>query len=109
MSLIVGYDDLETIGFDGSGGEMFGYRNEPLTGTIVEYYPNNNLAAEICYVNGYRQGMTKTFYENGQIEEEYVMKHARFNGPYKHWDEEGTLILHVIYDDDGQEVQRIIG
>ena len=51
--------------------------------------------------------MTKHYFKNGQIKEEYYVKDGIFDGDCKRWNEEGVLIKHRIYE-KGEEVRRIV-
>lgn len=94
---------------DAGGGSTYYYQGQPFTGTIVEFHDNGNLIGETEIKNSYIDGRIRQYYENGQIEEEKFKRFNRIYGTYKYWNEEGILILHIIYDDNGNEVQRIIG
>lgn len=108
MSLLVNYEDLENRGFDGSGGEILYYQNEPFTGFIVDYYSNGNLASEEEYKNGYKEGVIREYFENGQMEEEYFIKFNRLCKSFKLWDINGNLIKYTKYDNDGNIIEKII-
>ncbi|WP_026904666.1 toxin-antitoxin system YwqK family antitoxin [Pedobacter glucosidilyticus] len=91
MSLRVKYEDLETVGFDGGGGEILSYQGQVFTGTIVQFDENNNLICEEEFKNGHLGGGQRTFYPNGQMEQEYFIKYNKNYGLHRKWDESGTL------------------
>ncbi|PZR09055.1 MAG: hypothetical protein DI539_22260 [Flavobacterium psychrophilum] len=109
MSLLVDYDDLENKGFDGGGGEILYYKDEPFTGFIVDYYENGRLASEEEYKDSYKDGAVRQYFENGQIEEEYFIKYHRLYDSYKLWDSNGILIMYLLYNNDGNVIERLIG
>lgn len=102
-------DDLQYAGIDGGGGNMYNYKNQPFTGIIEEFYANGNLAGIIECKNGYTDGLHMEYYENGHMKEELYLKYNRFYGAHKYWDGNGNLILHVEYDNNGNEINRIVG
>lgn len=61
MSIRVQFDDLEIIGFDGGGTEMFNYQGKPFTG-ILETVINDIVYSEEEYRNGYKEGIQKFFF-----------------------------------------------
>lgn len=101
--------DLEYMGIDAGGGNMYNYQNVPFTGILEEFYANGNLIGKIEIRNGYTYGLQDQYYENGQIQREYFLKFNHFYGSYKCWDIDGNLTLHVEHDDDGNILNRIIG
>ena len=102
-------EDVEFAGNDAGGGSMWNYKGQPFTGILEDFCENGNLIGEIECKNGYKDGLQTAFYENGLPKEEYHEKYNRCYGPYKYWDEEGILILHILFDNDGKEINRIVG
>lgn len=109
MSLRINYDDLENRGFDGGGGEILYYRNKPFTGFSLDRHNNGNICFEEEYKDGYKDGAARSYFENGEIKEEYFIKHNSLYDSYKLWDINGTLIRHLIYNNDGDVIERLIG
>lgn len=102
-------DNIEIKHPDAGGGSVYYYLGVPFTGIIEEFHTNGNLIGEIEAKNGYTDGRIAQYYENGQIQEEKFKKLNRLYDSYKYWDEIGNLTLHIIHDNDGNEIQRIIG
>ncbi|WP_412468367.1 toxin-antitoxin system YwqK family antitoxin [Pedobacter sp. KLB.chiD] len=102
-------DSIQYAGIDEGGGNMWNYNGVPFTGIIEEFYDNGNLVGEIECKNGYTDGLQTEYYENGQINEEYYLKYNRRYGTYKHWDENGVLLVHLVFDNDGNIINRILG
>ncbi|MEN0056768.1 MAG: hypothetical protein AAGC65_24030 [Mucilaginibacter sp.] len=102
-------DDLQYAGADAGGGSMYNYKNQPFTGTIEEFYANGNLAGEIECKSGYTDGLQRLYYVNGQMQEEYYKKYNRFYNSYKYWDENGNLTRHIEFDNNGNQIRRIVG
>lgn len=95
MSLRVLEKDLELVDIDSGGSEILYYRGKPFTGIMIDYDTENNieyLCMEIEFQNGYREGMTKYFHSNGQLENEYYLHNNEVkSGTYKEYDENGKL------------------
>lgn len=92
MNLKVDYDDLELVGFDAGGVEMFDYEGQPFTGIVVNKI-GNVVVKESEYQNGYKEGLQRAYhYPSGSIEMEYTLKNNSFEGVVKRWDEQGNLI-----------------
>ena len=90
----VNFDDIEIMHPDAGGGNVYFYKRQPFSGTIVEHI-NGVLVGEITVINGSTQGRVASYFNNGQIMEEYFKKYNRLYGIYKEWDENGTLISEV--------------
>ena len=71
---------------------MFNYRGQPFIGIIEEYASNGNLVGELEFKNGYADGLTRIYFESGQIQEEYYLKYNRFYNSFKCWDSTGNLV-----------------
>ena len=92
--MVVELDDIEIMHPDAGGGNVYFYDGQPFSGTIVEHI-NGVLVGEITIINGSTQGRVASYFNNGQIMEEYFKKYNRLYGIYKEWDENGTLISEV--------------
>lgn len=102
-------DDLEYMGIDAGGGSMWNYQNEPFTGILEEFYENGNLIGESECRNGYTYGLQTEYFENGQIKEEFYEKYNRFYNAFKSWNEEGILIRHFEFNQEGKLISKIVG
>ena len=58
MSIRVQFDDLELIGFDGGGVEMFNYQGQPFTGILVTM-TNGIVYYEEEFQNSYKEGLQR--------------------------------------------------
>lgn len=86
-------EDLEFIGIDGGGIPIYHYQGKPFTGIIVDYFTGSNIVAgETEYINGYRDGVDREYYENGKIQYEFNSKNNKLHGICKDWDENGNLL-----------------
>ncbi|SHE81176.1 toxin-antitoxin system YwqK family antitoxin [Pedobacter caeni] len=101
-------DDLQYKSIDAGGGNMYDYRGLPFTGTIVEFHNNGNLIGETECKNGYTNGWQRLYYSTGQIEREYYVECNRNYKSYKCWDEVGKLQMHIEYDENGNEISKLI-
>lgn len=102
------YDDLEIVGFDGGGSKILHYKGDPFTGFVVDYNENSTLAFEAEYKNGHQDGVNRSFYNNGQIEEEYYTKYNRILKHFKRWTSKGRLIKHITFNEEGDIIERLL-
>ena len=92
MSIRVQFADLELVGFDAGGTEIFNYQGSPFTG-ILETVTNGVVYAEEEFRNGYKEGIQRRFFfPSGSLKEEYGLKDNDLNGIAKRFDESGNLI-----------------
>ncbi|TSJ38722.1 hypothetical protein FO440_19655 [Mucilaginibacter corticis] len=99
MSLRVNYDDLEIIGFDGGGIEMFNYEGQPFTGIVVSM-KDGVVYTEEEYQNGYKEGLQKEyFFTSGVLRFEFTVRNNNLNGVFKTWDENGNLVKQSNWKD----------
>ena len=65
------------------------------------YGYNGQLDEEVNYIDGLKNGITKSYYyENGQLKEEYFINAGKRNGIYKSYWEDGQLYGEVNFIDD---------
>lgn len=102
-------DKIEVKHPDSGGGMYYYYQGQPFTGIFEEFYANGNLIGEITVVDGHVNGRQTQYYENGQLKEEYFEKFNSMYNTYKYWDQLGHLTLHIIHDDEGNEIERVVG
>ena len=94
--MIVEFDDIELSHPDAGGGNVYFYKGEPFTGTIVEHI-NNVLVGEITVVEGHQNGRITSYYSNGQIRSEYFEKFNRMYNLYRRWNTNGVLEIEINY------------
>ena len=94
---MVAYEDCDIVGFDAGGGEILKYQGQFLTGFIVENHPNNNLASSEEFKNGHRDGVQRSYHENGVLAEEYFVRFNKYYGIAKEWSENGDLVDEYDY------------
>lgn len=84
--------DMDMVGFDIGGGEIFHYRGIPFTGLLQQSDSNGIVREERQCVNGYLEGVQREYYPNGRLWEESYIKYNQCYGIMKTWDENGKLI-----------------
>lgn len=67
------------------------YENGVLNGVSKGYYENGNLKYEQNYKNGILDGKMKLYYENGKIEVDGNYKNGKAEGVWKSYYEDGKL------------------
>ena len=66
-------------------------------GTIEKYFENGNLKSEVEYVNGKKNGILKTYFEDGSLKRDDVMKdNELISGHF--YNAQGEEIEHVAYE-----------
>jgi antitoxin component YwqK of YwqJK toxin-antitoxin module len=92
-TLTINEKNLTMIGFDGGGSPIWHYKNKPFTGLLVCYEDDGTKAYEKECKDGYEEGWHRSYYPNGQMDEEYK-QHNNEVVPktYKRWDEDGNLL-----------------
>lgn len=69
----------------------------PFTGRAVEEYENGSPRAEAHFLEGYKDGMERSWYPNGQLKEEGQWFNNQANGLMRIWDKDGQLSKAVRY------------
>ncbi|WP_179320438.1 toxin-antitoxin system YwqK family antitoxin [Winogradskyella helgolandensis] len=84
------------------------YNDEPFNGYSVKFHSNDSLQEKLGFHNGKRQGVAKTWSENGVLRIEAYFNQNKLTGVYKSYWENGILALKVNYVDgkkQGEEKQ----
>ncbi|NLN32896.1 MAG: hypothetical protein GX159_04795 [Flavobacteriaceae bacterium] len=91
------------------GGGVKLYNGVPFTGIIFYKSPNSNqLLNESEYKEGILEGRQVEYWENGNLKEEYFQKYDYNIRSFKRWNEQGELISHQVFDENGNYVETII-
>lgn len=92
--------------------ETVEFRNNKRNGTGIEYDMDGKIITIQHFINGslvererinrfdqagLKQGVWKTFYDNGRIKTEANFKNNILNGPYKEYDENGMVKVFFLY------------
>lgn len=64
------------------------------------YDENGILFLEREYKNDRRSGVEKTYYENGQVESESILRDSKYDGPFTYYFEDGKLKQEGQFVDD---------
>lgn len=83
------------------GGVTYLYNGQPFTGIIEYYFSSGNLEGEEEYVDSHKHGRQVSYYENGQIEEDYYQRFNYFYGISRTYYESGVLKSQTEYNDEG--------
>ena len=91
------------------GGGVKLYNGIPFTGIIFYKSPNSDqLLNESEYKEGVLEGKQVEYWGNGNLKEEYFQKYDYNIGSFKRWNEQGELISHQVFDENGNYVKTII-
>ena len=86
-------------------GKSF-YKDDKLHGPCVSFFSNNNKYIECCFHEGKYIGKCTRWHislTNGiqnKAVECFFVEGGILNGEYKEWNIDGSLILHVVYNND---------
>lgn len=61
------------------------YKGKPFSGVGIKAYPNGQVAEEITYQNGKRNGRLERWFENGDLSFEAFYENNRLNGKLRSW------------------------
>jgi antitoxin component YwqK of YwqJK toxin-antitoxin module len=73
------------------------YKNGKLEGVRSVYYPSGKIAEEISYLNNIKNGLYKSFSENGIILEQSIYKNNEYNGPATFKDAQGNVVSKGLF------------
>jgi antitoxin component YwqK of YwqJK toxin-antitoxin module len=91
MTIRVSFEELDLLGFDVGGTEIFSYQGQPFTG-ILETKTNGIIYCEEEYKNGYKEGLqTMYHFPSGNIRSQIFLRNNNFDGIFKTWDDNGVV------------------
>ncbi len=76
------------------------YKNGQKDGFSFSWYDNGQVLQEFYYLKGNKHGVCQTWYKNGQKQMRGIFAYGRLNGEFKGWDETGFLLFDLNYTDD---------
>lgn len=83
--------DVDDPDLDMDEDLYYSYHDELFTGVMVEYYPNEQLAAEVGYRGGRPEGRSRAWYNDGTLKSEHVVENRRVVGTARQWHPNGNL------------------
>lgn len=78
------------------------YRDNKKTDIWIEYYCNSNMKNKLTFVNGRPDGYAWMFHENGKISEEGNWKNNRWIGNYKLYYDNGQIQHEFVFNQTGK-------
>lgn len=90
------------------GGGVYLYNGFPFTGIICYRFSDNTLAGESEYKNGILDGRQVEYWQNGKLKEECFQKYDYYIRSFKRWDDNGILISHQEFDQNGNWIKTLI-
>ena len=73
------------------------YKNGKKEGIEKSYYENGKIAAKIPYENDEINGIVKLYYENGKIAIKASYQNSMLDGPEEYYSKSGNLIATISY------------
>lgn len=61
------------------------HEGSPFTGIAFRNYPNGSCEYEFRYVNGFREGIQREFFDNADMKEEWVAERGAAVGEVRKW------------------------
>jgi len=84
----------------GSDGLYCDSHGKLFTGTSYEYYADSVVQASIEITKGIPDGLTKIYFENGNLEEVRPFHHGLKHGTWEKWNRQGIKIAEAGYYED---------
>lgn len=85
-------DDLEWE------GQVQTWNDEPFTGIEVWRFPNGAIESESTYKDGFKDGLSRTWDEDGQLRSQYTCRLGSAYGNRKKWHANGQLAEDSNYE-----------
>jgi antitoxin component YwqK of YwqJK toxin-antitoxin module len=101
--MIVNENDpnLDIYDTDINGDDMYEYNGVPFTGIIHYYFTNapytNVVEGEFSFVNGEKEGLQTTYFDNGQMASQFIIGLGGYDGMMQEWDKQGNLIYSKMW------------
>ena len=77
--------------------EIFNYKDGKLEGLSKSYYENGNLESEQSYRNGRLDGGAKAYHPNGKLQ--FAFQYRKdVPVAVKEYDQEGNMIFQAVYE-----------
>ncbi len=81
-------------------GELVYYAGSPLSGKVYDLYPDGDTLFTVCYVDGRKDGLYLSWFENGRKAEQRTFVGGRRQGTHKGWWPSGKQKFCYQYDND---------
>ncbi|MBI3219556.1 MAG: toxin-antitoxin system YwqK family antitoxin [Bacteroidetes bacterium] len=76
------------------------YNNEKFSGHLFQLYPAADTALVISFIEGLQEGITRKWYDNGQLSEERLYVAGKKEGVHKAWWQDGKPKFAFEVSDD---------
>lgn len=70
------------------------------TGTSVEYYSDSSIHMELQLKQGKPDGITRIYFDDGQVEETRAFKNGMMHGKWEKWDRQNARIAEANYTEN---------
>ncbi|MFC7843738.1 toxin-antitoxin system YwqK family antitoxin [Streptomyces sp. NPDC057382] len=92
--------DIDDPQVDMDGSERLYYKGAPFTGEVAEHF-DKSLVSLDTYVDGYRDGPSREWYEDGTLRSEGALSGGLPVGEFKDWHPNGVLAARRIFAENG--------
>ncbi|AXE88401.1 hypothetical protein [Streptomyces sp. Go-475] len=90
--------DAPEVDMDDSG--RLYYQSQPFTGEVTEHL-GESLVSLDNYVDGYKNGPSREWYEDGTLRSEGTLREGRPVGEFKEWHSNGVLAARQVFAENG--------
>lgn len=97
FALIVGVATIVDAQLTLKDGKYYDQEDKLYTGVYIEYYESGSKKVEMNVVDGEKQGITKIYFENQNINEVRLFDHNDMDGTWLTYDENGTKTGEASY------------
>ncbi|MFD6391377.1 toxin-antitoxin system YwqK family antitoxin [Nocardia sp. NPDC060259] len=81
----------------GSDDDRTTYRGTPYTGQAIEIGPDGTVVGRWSFVDGYDDGLSQAWHDNGALASEGLMQRGLAVGEWREWRRDGTLATLDVY------------
>ncbi|MGW3991810.1 toxin-antitoxin system YwqK family antitoxin [Streptomyces sp. NPDC004830] len=92
--------DIDDPEVDMDDSERLYYGGEPFTGEVTEHF-GESLVSLDTYVDGYRDGPSREWYQDGTLRSEGAPRGGLPVGEFKEWHANGVLALRRVFAENG--------
>lgn len=71
--------------------DLLVFQGVPFSGVTFRNYPNGSCEFEFTYLDGFRDGPQREFFENEEVKEEWIAQRGAAIGEVRKWHENGQL------------------
>jgi len=96
---------IATFGQARQGTDGFFYNEHGVlfTGISYDYYPDSVIHSEVSLLEGKLDGITRIYFESGQLQEIRSFKKSMMHGKWENWNRQNIKIAEANYTDNKKD------